>query len=312
MKTCRLLLILQLLILPRLIDAAQVTLSTSTMTATIAEHVELRLIVRSLENIDEMKVSVPAGDYEIIHYQRQPLIKTAEWSTFEQVITIAFFKTGDFTVGPLAIELLFANAVKEKEQSGTVTIRIRSLLGKNDKDIKPLKKLLAIKGNPLHLLKYCAAIGLILLLGVILLILKHKMRKKSFHEDTSLPAPEIELELRVRELWQKKLPQKGEYKLFFILLGEIIKHFLARAYNFSADDFTTTEIIVHLKNNEKDSDIVVGMEDIFQQADLVKFAKQIPETTVINALAEKIATLTGKYKKRRILETEASHVQTGR
>jgi ribosomal protein S15P/S13E len=311
MKICRRLMILQLLILPRLINAAQVTLSASTLTATIAEHVGLRLIVRSLENIDEIKVSVPAGDYEIIRRQSQPLIKTAEWRTFEQVITIAFFKTGDFTVGPMDIELLSAKTVKEKEQSDTVNIKIRSLLSENDKDIKPLKKLLAIKGNPLHLLKYLAGAGLILLLIVILLILKRKMKKNSLPVTTYLPAPEIELELRIRELWQQKLPQKGEYKLFFILLGEIIKHFLARTYSFNAVDFTTTEINAHLKNNEKDSDIVICLEDIFQQADLVKFAKRIPETTVISALAEKIATLTGKYKKRRSL-TEANHVQTSR
>jgi hypothetical protein len=312
MKTCRLLLIMQLLILPRLVSAAQVTLSASTLTATIAEHVELRLIVRSLENIDEIKVSIPAGDYEIIRHQDQPLIKTAEWRTFEKVITIAFFKTGDFTVGPFTVELLAAKAVKEKEQSGTVTIKIRSSLGENDKDIKPLKKLLAIKGNPLHLLKYCAAIGLIVLLVAILLILKRKKIKKSLRVTAALPAPEIELEARIGELWQKKLPQKGEYKLFFILLGEIIKHFLERVYNFNADDFTTMEIVAHLKGSEKDSAIVSGMEDIFGQADLVKFAEQIPQTAAISVLAEKIAALTGKYKKRRSLEIEAAHVQTGR
>jgi hypothetical protein len=272
----------------------------------------LRLIVRSLENINDIKVSMPAGDYEIIRRQNQPLIKTAEWRTFEQVITIAFFKTGDFTVGPLTIELLVNKVIKEKEQSGTITIKIRSLLGENDKDIKPLKKLLAIRGNPLHLLKYCAAVGLILFLAAILLILKRKREKKYLNVTTSLPAPEIELELNIRELWQKKLPQKGEYKLFFILLGEIIKHFLARAYSFNADDLTSTETIVRLKSGEKDSDIVVCMEDIFQQADLVKFAKRIPETADISSLAEKIAIMTGKYKKRRSLETEAANVQTGR
>jgi hypothetical protein len=312
MKTCRLLLILQLVTIPRLISAAQVTLSASTLAATIGEHIELRLIVRSLENIDEIKVSVPAGEYDIIHQQNQPLIKTAEWRTFEQVITIAFFKTGDFSVGPFAVELLSAKTVREKEPSGTIAVKIRSLLGENDKDIKPLKKLLAIKGSPLHLLKYFAVIGLLLFLGIILLILKRKRIKKQLNVTTSLPAPEIELELNFRELWQKKLPQKGEYKLFFILLGEIIKHFLARAYSFNADDFTTTEIIAHLKSCEKDPDIVVCMENIFRQADLVKFAEQIPETTVISALAEQIAALTGKYKKRRSLETEAPHVQTGR
>lgn len=311
MKITRLLFIFQLLILPQLLSASQVTLSASTLTATIGEHIELRLIVRSLENIDEIKVSVPAGDYEIIRRQDQPLIKTAEWRTFEQVLTIAFFKTGDFTVGPLDIELFSAKASKEKEQSGTVTIKIRSLLDENDKDIKPLKKLLAIQGNPIHLLKYLAGIILIFLLIVILLILKRKMKKKALPVSTPLPAPEIELELRIGELWQEKLPQKGEYKLFFILLGEIIKHFLARVYSFNADDFTTTETIAHLEGNEKDSDIIACLEDIFRQADLVKFAERIPEAATISILADKIATLTGKYKKRRSL-TEANHVQTGR
>ncbi|MBN2399225.1 MAG: hypothetical protein JXI33_02675 [Candidatus Aminicenantes bacterium] len=312
MKNFRLLPIVMLLMVPRLVSAAQVTLSASTLTATIAEHVELRLIVRSLENIDEMHVSVPAGDYEIIRRQNLPLIKTAEWRTFEQVLTIAFFKTGDFTVGPIAIELLSAKKVREKERSGTVTISIRSVLADNDKDIKPLKKPLPITGSPLHLLKYFAAIGLLVLLAAILLILKRRGSKKNRPAATILPLPEIELEMSIKELWLKKFPQKGEYKLFFILLGGIIKHFLARTYIFNADDLTTTEIMARLERSEKDQSVVTGMEGIFQQADLVKFAQQIPEATIIDALAEKINRLINTFKKRRSLENEANHVQTGR
>ena len=108
------------------------------------------------------------------------------------------------------------------------------------------------------------------------------------------------------------MPQKGEFKLFFILLGEIFKHFLARAYSFNADDLTTTEIVVYLKSCEKDNAIVAGLEDIFRQADLGKFAEQIPEAGEINTLSEKIAALIGKYKHRRSQESEANHVQIGR
>jgi hypothetical protein len=300
MKTCRRLLFLLFLALAQQSAAAQVTLSASTLTATIAEHVELRLIVRSLENIDGMNVSLPAGDFEIIGRQNSPLIRTAEWRTLEQVITIAFFKTGDFVVGPL------------EEQSGAITIKIHSLLGATDKDIKPLKNLLAVTGNPLHLLKYCAVIALLLLLGAVLLLLKRKRETKSLHASTSLPEPEIELEINIRELWQKKLVQKGESKQFFIRLGEIIKHFLARMYSFNADDLTSTEIGDRLKSSEKDSAIVLCLDAVFRQADLVKFAEQIPETTAIDTLAEKIAVLIGIYKKRRSLELEVNPVQTGR
>ena len=310
MKTCRRLLVLQLLLVPRLISAAQVTLSASTPAATIAEHVELRLIVRSLENIDETKVSVPAGDFEIIRRQSLPRIKTAEWCTFEHVFTIAFFKTGDFVIGPMEVELLAAKTVREKEPSGTVAIKIRSLLGENDTDIRPLKKLLPIAGNPLHLLKYLA-VGLVLLLSAFLLVLKRNRGKTGPVVAAALPDPEIELETHIRELWRKDLPQKGEFKLFFIALGEIIKCFLARTYAFNADDLTSTEVIARLRSSEKNSAVIAGMEDIFRQADLVKFAKQVPEASTIASLADTIAALIGMYKKKRRLENEAPHVQTG-
>ncbi len=301
---------LPLLMLPRVINAAQVTLSASTLTATIAERVELRLIVRSLEKVDEIKVAVPPGDYEIVRRNNPLLIKTAEWRTFEQVLTIVFFKTGEFSVGPMGIELLSAGTVVEEEQSGTLSIKIRSLLGENDKDIKPLKKLLPIKGNPLHLLKYFVAAAL--LLAAILLISKRKRSKKIPGTTAALPDPEIELELLVRELWQKKLPLKGEYKLFFILLGEMIKRFLARSYRFNADDLTSTEIIEQLNKSEKDRDVLNRLEAIFHQADLVKFARQVPDASAINVLADQIATLIGKYKKRRSLENEVEHAQAHR
>lgn len=309
MKTFPFLLVLQLLALSGPVNAAQVTLSASTLTATIAEHVELRLIVRSLEDVDDIMVTVPTGDFEILRRKRQPLIKTAEWRTFEQVLTIVFFKPGEFIVGPMKIELLTAGTVVEKEQSGTVTVKIRSLLGENDKDIRPMKKLLPIRGDPLHLIKYFAGAGLLLV--VLLLIFKLKKGKKDPDPAVPLPDPEIELEIHVRELWQKKLPQKGENKLFFILLGKLIKRFLTRSYQFNADDLTSTEIIDRLQINEKDHEIIHWLQAVFQQADLVKFARQTPAAEAINVLADTMAALIGKFKKRRSLEIEADHVQTG-
>ena len=312
MKSPRLLWILLIAAAAHPLDAAQATLSASTLTATIGEQVELRLIARSLETVAAMKVSLPAGDFEVIRRYSQPMIRTSEWRTFEQVLTIAFFKTGEFTVGPLTIELLAAKTVVEKEQSNTVTIRILSLLGAADRDIKPLKKPLAIRGNPLHLLKYAAAAGLILLLAVCLLLLKRKRQNNFFSPPTPRPEPEIELELRIRELWQLRLAQKGEYKLFFIRLGKIIKRFLNRCYGFNADDLTSSEVMARLEGGEKDTGLVARFATIFTQADLVKFAEQVPETSAIDSLARDIAMVIEKYKERRNWENEANHVQTGR
>jgi hypothetical protein len=292
--------------------AAQVSLSASTQNATIAEHVELRLIVRTLENIDEIKVTIPAGGYDIISRQNQPRIQTAEWRTFEQVITIAFFKTGDCTVGPLAVELLSARKVKENETSGTVTIKIRSLLGENDKDIKPLKELLAMRGDPRHLLTYVGGALLLLLLAALGWSLLKRKKKKRQTETVPLLPPEIELEMRIRELRQKSLLSSGEYRQFFIFLSETIKHFIERAYEFNAADFTTAETVARLKHSEDDREIVNHMEAIFQEADLVKFARQIPEEDAMALVFQRIAVLIEKHKKRRELAMAEAHVQTGR
>ncbi|MCX6558047.1 MAG: BatD family protein [Candidatus Aminicenantes bacterium] len=312
MKALRLFCILLAAVAARPLDAAQVTLTASTLTATVGEQVELRLIARSLEAVDEMRVSLPAGDFEVLRRQSQPMIRTTDWRTFEHVLTIAFFKTGEFAVGPVTIELLAAKTVIEKEQSNAVTIKVRSLLGADDRDIKPLKKPLTIPGNPLHLLKYAAGAGLILLLAVGLLLLRRKWRKKSLGGEIVLPEPEIELEQRVNELWQRRLTQKGEHKLFFIRLGEIIKGFLNRAYVFNADDLTSTEVMARLGGGEKDVDLVACFKTIFTRADLVKFAEQVPGTSAIDSLAQSIAIMIEKYKKRRSLANEANRVQTGR
>lgn len=294
----------------RPLTAAQVTLTASAATVTVGEQLELRLIVRSLEAVDAMAVSLTAGDFEIIRRQSRPLIKTADWRTFERVYTIAFFKTGDFVVGPASIELTAAKSVVEKEQSNTIAIRVRSLLEPADRDIRPLKKPLAIRGSPWHLLAYTAA-GLFLLTTVWLL-LRRRRRKKPGAGTIVLLEPEIELELAVSELWQRRLLQNGEHKLFFIRLGEIIKRFLSRHYSFNADDLTSAEVIARLQDGERDAELLARFRDLFMQADLVKFAELVPEATAIDTLARDIAMMVDTYKRRRRLESEAHRVQTGR
>jgi hypothetical protein len=292
--------------------AAQVTMAASTPTATIGERIELRVVVRAEAGVEGIRVDVPAGAYDIIGHSRRPTVRAAGESTFEEIIVIAFFQTGDFVVGPFQVELLPRSAGAASEQTGQLAIRVRSLLGENDKDIKPLKELFAIRGNPRHLLKYAAALLLLLLLGALVLLLLKKMKKKRLLETAPPLAPEIELEMRVRELRKKNLPQAGEFRQFFISLSGMIKHFIQRAYGFNAVDCTTAETVAQLKNSENDGEIVAGLEAIFTQADLVKFARQVPENEAVAGIWPMIASLVAKHKKRRERTMAANHVQTGR
>jgi len=297
---------------PAWAGAAQVTMAASTATATVGERIELRVVVRAETGVEDIRVDVPAGAFDIVGRSRRPAVGTADGRSFEEIIRIAFFRTGDFVVGPFRVQLLPLRDGVASEQTGQLTIRVRSLLGENDKDIKPLKELFAIRGDPRHLLKYAAALMLLLMLGALALLLLAKLKKKRLAESEPPMAPELELELRVSELRKKNLPQSGEFRQFFIALSALIKHFIQRAYGFNAEDCTTAETMARLKNCENDGEIVAGLETIFIEADLVKFARQVPEKESVAAIWPRIASLVAKHRKRRELTTAATHVQTGR
>jgi len=292
--------------------ASQVTLSASAQTVTIAERVELRVVVRADPGVEGIRVEVPAGAYDVISRVQRPAIRSANGATFEEIITVAFFKTGDFVVGPFRVELRSRQGDGGSEQTGPLAVRVRSLLGENDKDIKPLKDLLAIRGDPRHLLRYAVAILLFLLLALAVRLLLQRSRRRSLGASEPPLPPEIELEMRVQELRRRNLPQEGEFRRFFIALGDLIKHFLQRAYGFNAEDCTTAETVAQLQRSESDGEMVTDLKAIFGQADLVKFARQVPEKEAVDGIWPMIASMIAKHKQRREQALAQAHVQAGR
>lgn len=300
------------LALPLAINAAQVTLSSSASTVTIGERVELRVVVRADAGVSAIRLQVPAGAYEIVGRHSLPAARTADGRTFEETVTIAFFQTGDFTIGPFPVELLPPREGRGSELSGRLAIHVRSLLGENDKDIKPLKELLAIRGDPRHLLPFVAGLLLLLLLAALARLLLKRAKKKRARAATPPPPPEIELEALLHELRQTNLLAAGEFRLFFIALSDMLKHFIRRAYGFTAEDCTTVETVAQLKSCEHDSAIIADLEAIFTQADLVKFARLQPGGGELAAIWPRLAALIAAHRRRREQALEAAHVQARR
>jgi len=153
---------------------------------------------------------------------------------------------------------------------------------------------------------------LLLLLAAAAVLLRKKRRAaKEMTGEPPLP-PELELERRAGELRAKNLWQAGEFRLFFIALSGMLKHFLERAYGFNAEECTTAETVADMKAREPDAGIVSGLEGIFTQADLVKFARRVPEEEAAAGIWRQIDLLIAEHKKRRRLAEEAARVPPGR
>jgi len=289
---------LLLILTVELVSETQVSISISDNLATIGDRIRLKIIVKTTSEVDKITEKTTQKDFEVLKQAPFQKRKQQDYLVFEKEIEIAFFKTGDFNIGPFDIHLKKKNKVIETRETNSIPITIKSVLKEEDKDIKSLKSLIKIKGNPFYVLKY-VIIAVVLIIAVILIILWiKKRRKKASVVEKPLLSPLEEFELRIKELFDRKLFEKGKMKLFFLDLTQIIKRFLHRTYQFNAEDFTTYETLYDLKKREGEVLILNNMEFLFNTSDLVKFAKFIPGDDVLGEVLKKIEGTIQVYKQR--------------
>ena len=276
----------------------QVSIVSSSNLATIGDKIFLTVIVKTTSGAQEVRIISEKKDFELISQESKEPRKQENFVVLEINLTISFFKTGDYDIGPFNVDLLKGDKTIETKTTNSIPITIKSVLEESDKDIKPIKELMEIKGNPFYVLKYVFVI-LFFVLAFILLIFWNKRRKSRIGAPLK-PAlsPVDEFDLKLKELKGLNLFEKGMIKEFFTRLSIIIKQFLFRKYKFNAEDFTSYETMYNLKRRENEVLILNNMEFLFNISDLVKFAKFIPDSSISCEVIEKIDDVILSYKKR--------------
>lgn len=275
----------------------QVSISVSNNLAFIGDRILLKIIVKTTSDVDKITLKAGEKDFEILDQAPTQKRRQQDYTVFEKSIEVAFFKIGEFNVGPFEIDLKKDEKVIETRETNSVPVTVKTVLKEDDKDIKPLEELIDIKGDPFYILKY-VIIAVVIIVAVILIIWWFKKRRRAPVKVEPALSPLEELEAQIKALYAKNLFEKGKVKLFFIELTEIIKNFLHRTYGFNAEDFTTYETLYELKGREKEVPIIDNMEFLFNTADLVKFARFVPDAGVLGEISGKLENTVGIYKQR--------------
>lgn len=275
----------------------QVSISVSENLLSVGDRVTVKIIVKTTEDIDQISVTEDEGQYEIMEERPPQKREQSDYSVFEKEVILSFFKLGDFDIGPFTVSLFKGEKQVDSKKTNSVPVTVKTVLEEQDKDIKELKSPIDIKGDPFYVLKY---VVLALAVGILVgLLIAWWQRQK-----TETPAPQItltpleELEKRIKDLWDLRLFDKGKVKMHFIELTRIAKHFLFRNYGFQAEDFTTYETMNSLQGKEKEPVLLDSFRFIFNTADLVKFAKFIPDAPVLEEVRDKVNGILVKYKLR--------------
>lgn len=297
------LLIFFLLVIPfTILPETQVSVSLSSTTSTIGEQITLKFIIRTTVRSDSIRISHSKQDFDFIKEEDLKVDRGEDFVTFEKNYRISFFKTGDFSAGPFDIDLMNGDTIVENLVSNTIPVNIRSVLEENDKDIRPLRELLEIKGNPFYILKYILI--LLTAAGIILLIIYLLRRKRGTESGTETPLlpPDLEFLGKIDSLWRTDMLKTGKVKRFFLTLTEAYKLFMTRSYMFNAEDLTTHEIINYLKIYEQDEKIKSNFEEVFLMSDLAKFAKYKPSEIEVDKIRKdltKIAEIAGMRREKK-------------
>lgn len=276
----------------------QVSISTSASLATIGDRINLKILATTSDDLQEIRISTRQKDFEIVEEKDLEKRKEKDYTVFEKNIIITFFKIGDFDIEPFKIDLIKDDKVIETKTTNSIPVSVKSVLREEDKDIKPLKDLIAIKGNPFYILKYVIALLVIALIVVLIVLWVKKRAKAKQPVEKPLLPPVEEFETGIKQLWEQNLFAKGMIKPFFMQLTRVVKRFLYRKYGFNAEDSTTYETLYYLKNKEREALILNNMGHIFDISDLVKFARYIPEANVPVDILAGINEMIAEYKKR--------------
>jgi len=268
-------------------NTSQITVSISKMNGYIGEPFEISLILKSQVQLDEFKVEIDKDNFELVSKKNIKTEKNTSYILLGKKLKIIFWETGNFKIKPIKVMAIKDDKIIETLYTNALDVTISSVLKKGKdtkKDLKPLKPLAKVIGTIMYFLKYLFfAILIISLIILIVVYLKKRTREKHIAPKLTR-TPIEEFEFNYKKLKKRALIVSGKLKFHFLNLTEISKKFLHREYNFNAEDLTTFETIMALKNIEENNLIIKHFNDLLEFSDKVKFAKFIPETEDIESL----------------------------
>lgn len=206
--------------------------------------------------------------------------------TLQKIYALTQFDSGSYKLPAQRIEIDGKGYLTDSLQIEVATIPVDTLAQKMY-DIKPLME---VQKSHMQLWKMLLGIliGLALLGGLIYWFVFRKKPLTEAEKEALLPPYDRAL-LELKKLENSKYLIQDEYKEYYTELTTIVRSYLEEDAHVTAMESTTDELISKLEmlkdagELKLDHDTLHQFKRILQTADLVKFAKSKPDTTVAEA-----------------------------
>lgn len=218
------------------------------------------------------------GAFDVKDYKSDEVTRLEEGRVKnESRFVLTTFTTGDYVIPPIPIEFMRPDSSVKYLISEPIAIKVKSLIaeGADTADIRDVKAPLSFEtGWPWW--GYVIVAGVIILLGGGFVYWKFFREKKAPEEFVDRRDPwEIAYE-KLAHLKEKNYPSEGLFKMYYVVLTEIVREYLGRIYHKPVLDMTTAEFLDVISEQEIEPDMLEIIRKFLNHADLVKFAKLVP------------------------------------
>ncbi len=210
-------------------------------------------------------------------------------------LTLTVFEIGDLKIPPLSIHYQDETGKTGQAWTDSVPVTVVSIGKKlTDKDdIRPLKgpaslSLLRFRTWILGLLAALLAVFL-----VVKLVIGWLQRNKGLE---SLKAPHLRVKIELERLKNEGLLEGKKVKEYYSALSDILRNYIDRVWELQAHEHTTVEILDLLKEKNLDKEVAKKIQMVLEVADLVKFAKVVPERALADRLESEILDVADMTK----------------
>ena len=200
---------------------------------------------------------------------------------------ITSFDSGSYVIPPFKFQL-----IDQDYKTNSLILNVDNIQIREDEEIRDIKPIYTPPIDWLMVILITLLILLVLALigvGIYFYILKKKNKPIPLFEKQEIILPPHEIALqKLTKIKEEKTWQKGQDKLYYTQLTDVLREYFSRRFNIQAMEMTSDEIIAALQMDEDAKIILDKLKQILSVSDMVKFAKRQPtmeesEISIVNA-----------------------------
>ncbi|MBK6330354.1 MAG: hypothetical protein IPF62_07490 [Bacteroidetes bacterium] len=262
----------------------------------------------------QFKIQFPSiedtfNHFEVIERNKIDTVFGRENNIYTQKIRITNFDSGVWVIPPFSFNI---KPLQGKESFSLNTdsfqINVNTISIDTSKPFQPIFGIRSASMPLQHIIMYIA--GGIIALGILIFVIYYlvkKYRNKNKQASNQIPAivlpPHEKAYAALDALENQALWQNGQEKEYHTLLTDIMRTYLEEQFSLDCFEKTSSEIIAQVKRTKALSNCRQYLRQLFETADMVKFAKSKPTPEQhIDSLKIARLVITESYKKIKPIE----------